>query len=244
MSMKKKSMMRRALIATAALAALMLLMVGTWALSRARSFQLFGRIVSRVETDRKVVALTFDDGPAPGATERVVAVLAEKGIKGTFFLIGHDLQENPALGRELAAAGHELGNHTWSHEQMVLKSPSFIEREIVSTDSLIRLAGYRGPIRFRPPFCKKLIGLPWFLSRTGRVSITWDVEPDSYPEVASDPALIVGHVLEHVRPGSIILLHVMYPSRDASLRAVGPLIDSLKGRGYTFATVSELLAVR
>ena len=236
--------MRRSLIAFVVLAALCLLLVGTWALSRARSFQLFGEIVARVETERRVVALTFDDGPAPGATERVLAVLGEKGVRGTFFLIGHDLQQYPALGRELAVAGHELGNHTWSHEQMVLKSSSFIEREITSTDSLIRLAGYRGPIRFRPPFCKKLVGLPWFLGRTGRVSITWDVEPDSYPEVASDPARIVGHVLEHVTPGSIILLHVMYPSRDASLRAVGPLIDSLKGRGYSFVTVSELLALR
>jgi peptidoglycan/xylan/chitin deacetylase (PgdA/CDA1 family) len=233
--------MKRLIIALSVLVALL---VGAWLLSRSRTFQLFGEIVARVETDRRVVALTFDDGPAPGAAEQVMATLAERGVKGTFFLIGHDLQEHPELGRMLAAAGHELGNHTWSHEQMVLKSPSFIEREIVATDSLIRLTGYAGPIRFRPPFCKKLIGLPWFLSRTGRVSITWDVEPDSYPEVASDPALIVRHVLDHASPGSIILLHVMYPSRDASLRAVGPLIDSLKGRGYTFATVSELMAMR
>ena len=114
-----------------------------------------------------------------------------------------------------------MGNHTYSHERMVLKTPSFIESEIERTDQLIRQAGYQSAIHFRPPFGKKLILLPYFLARTSRKTITWDVEPDSYPEIAADSNKIVAHVMDKTRPGSIILLHVMYKSRSESLKAVG-----------------------
>jgi chitin deacetylase len=126
---------------------------------------------------------------------------------------------------------------------MVLKTPSFIESEIERTDQLIRQAGYQSTIHFRPPYGKKLILLPYFLSRISRKTITWDVEPDSYPEVAADSNKIVAHVMEKVRPGSIILLHVMYKSRSESLKAVKGVITGLKGQGYSFKTVSEALAM-
>ena len=105
----------------------------------------------------------------------------------------------------------------------------------------IRAAGHRGPIHFRPPYGYKLAMLPWYLSRTERTTVTWDIEPDSWPEVAATPEGIVTHVLERVEPGSIILLHVWYPSRATSLAAVGPLIDSLQARGYQVGPVRDLL---
>lgn len=210
-------------------------------ISKSRTFQFFGEIVPRVDTRQKVVALTFDDGPAPGATEEVLSVLSEEGVKATFFVIGAYLERNLEEGRKIVAAGHELGNHSYSHERMVLKIPSFIESEIERTDQLIRQAGHRSAIHFRPPFGKKLVLLPYFLSRTSRKTITWDVEPDSYPEIAADSNKIVAHVMEKTRPGSIILLHVMYESRSESLKAVKGVITGLKGEGYSFKTVSEML---
>ena len=84
--------------------------------------------------------------------------------------------------------------------------------------------------------------LPYYLSRAGRTTVTWDVEPDSYPEVAADSDKIAEHVLTRARPGSIIILHVMYPSRAESLKAVPKIVEGLKARGYDFKTVSELLA--
>jgi peptidoglycan/xylan/chitin deacetylase (PgdA/CDA1 family) len=116
-----------------------------------------------------------------------------------------------------------------------------VRAEIEPTDSLIRAAGHRGPIHVRPPYGYKLAMLPWYLSRTGRTTVTWNIEPDSWPEVAATPAGIVTHVLERVEPGSIILLHVWYPSRATSLAAVGPLIDSLHARGYQVGPVRDLL---
>jgi peptidoglycan-N-acetylglucosamine deacetylase len=207
--------------------------------SNSRTFQFFGEIISRVNTRQKVVALTFDDGPTPGATEEVLSILNEAGVKATFFVIGANLERNPEEGRKIVAAGHELGNHTYSHKRMVLKTPSFIESEIERTDQLIRQAGYQSAIHFRPPYGKKLILLPYFLARTSRKTITWDVEPDSYPEIAADSNKIVAHVMEKTKPGSIILLHVM--GRSESLKAVKGVIAGLKGEGYSFKTVSEML---
>ena len=207
--------------------------------SKSRTFQFFGEIISRVNTRQKVVALTFDDGPTPGVTEEVLSILNEAGVKATFFVIGANLERNPEEGRKIVTAGHELGNHTYSHERMVLKTPSFIESEIERTDQLIRQAGYQSAIHFRPPYGKKLILLPYFLARTSRKTITWDVEPDSYPEIAADSNKIVAHVMEKAKPGSIILLHVM--GRSESLKAVKGIIAGLKGEGYSFKTVSEML---
>jgi chitin deacetylase len=124
---------------------------------------------------------------------------------------------------------------------MVLMTPGAIKDEIEMTDRLIRDAGYAGEIHFRPPYGKKLFLLPAYLSKTKRKTITWDVEPDSYADVAADADKIVAHVLERVRPGSIIILHVMYPSRAASLKSVAGIIEGLKQQGYEFKTVSELL---
>lgn len=211
-------------------------------ISKSRTFQFFGEIVPRIDTGQKVVALTFDDGPTPAGTEQIISVLDDAGVKATFFLTGAELEQNPELGKKLVAARHEIGNHSFSHSRMILKTLSFVATEIERTDRLIRQTGYQGPIHFRPPFGKKLFVLPWYLSQHSRKSITWDIEPDSYPEIASEAEKIVRHVIEKVRPGSIILLHVMYPNRIESLKSVKGIIAGLKDRGYQFKTVSELIA--
>ena len=125
----------------------------------------------------------------------------------------------------------------------MLKSPSFIKAEIERTDQLIRDTGYEGAIHFRPPYGKKLLLLPYYLSKTNRKTVMWDVEPDSYADVSKDANRIVEYVMAHVRPGSIVILHVMYQSRIESLRAVAGIIDGLKREGYEFKSVSELLSM-
>jgi peptidoglycan/xylan/chitin deacetylase (PgdA/CDA1 family) len=211
-------------------------------LMNSRTVQLYGGITHRVETSAKVVALTFDDGPAPAGADRLLDTLDRAGVPATFYLTGSELAEYPELGARIAAAGHEIGNHSYSHQRMVLVSPGFVAEEVERTDALIRKTGYDGEITFRPPNGKKLLTLPRYLAEHDRRTITCDVEPDSYPDVASSADRIVDHAVERVRPGSIILLHAMYPSREQSLLAVGPLIERLQERGYEFVTVSQLLA--
>ncbi len=236
-------MMRKTLIAVAIVGLLAGLLWGAWHIARSRTYQIFGEIVPRVETSRKLVALTFDDGPTPYANE-VLDVLRAKNVKATFFLIGGEIENDPADARRIAGEGHEVGNHSFSHERMVLKSPAFVRREIESTDRLIRQSGYRGAIHFRAPYCKKLVGLPWYLARHHRKNITWDVDPESNARIDHHTDRIIADVLARTRPGSIILLHPMYKGREATRAAVAPIIDGLRARGYRFVTVDELLARR
>ncbi|HYN80604.1 MAG TPA: polysaccharide deacetylase family protein [Gemmatimonadaceae bacterium] len=234
-------MKRRLIHAGVGVLLAILVIAGLRELARARTFQLFGRLVAHVDTPDRRVALTFDDGPTSRLADSLARLLSARRVRATFFVIGADLAAAPQAGHLLAAAGHELGNHTFTHPHMVLHSPGFIRSQIDRTDSLIRVAGYRGQIFFRPPYGYKLFLLPWHLDRTNRTTVMWDVEPDSYPEVSATADGIVRHVLERVRPGSIILLHPWYERRATSLAAVGPLIDSLHARGYTVGTVGDLL---
>ena len=216
---------------------------GLYELASSRTYQVMGELVPRVETEKKVVALTFDDGPTDKVDE-VIAALDEAGVKATFYVMGQEIEQRPDAAKKLVAAGHELGNHTFSHKRMVFKSPAFIREEIERTDELIRAAGYQGEITFRPPNGKKLIGLPWYLSQEGRTTVMWDVEPDSYPEVAATSEGIVKHAAEQVRPGSVILLHPWYASRETSRAAIKGLVETLQSQGYEFKTMSELLEMK
>lgn len=227
----------------AALLVLLAGLYGMYELASSRTYQVMGELVPRVETERKVVALTFDDGPTDKVDE-VIAALDEAGVKATFYVMGQEIEQRPDAAKKLVSAGHELGNHTYSHHRMVFKSPTFIREEIEKTDALIRAAGYRGEITFRPPNGKKLIGLPWYLSQEGRTTVMWDVEPDTYPEVAATSEGIVKHAAERVQPGSVIILHPWYPSRETSLAAIKGVVETLQSQGYEFVTMSELLELK
>lgn len=236
--------MRRIPLFSMALLILLASTVGTYNLHNSRTFQLAGDLVARVATTERVVALTFDDGPSGERVDWVIDTLAAAGVCATFYVTGASMAEAPEAAERLVAAGHELGNHSYSHERLVLRLPDEIRREIEETDALIRAAGQTGRITFRPPYGKKLLLLPLYLAQTDRVTVMWDVEPESYAEVATDPESIVAHVDERVQPGSIVLLHVWPESRAASREALPTLVSKLKEQGYAFVTVSELLALR
>lgn len=215
-----------------------------WELSRSRTWQLFGEIVPRVETERKVVALTFDDGPRTAVVDELVGVLAKHHVRATFFVCGAEIREHPQAAAKLVAAGHELGNHSYSHARMVLKSPAFVRSEYERTDALIRSAGQRGPIHVRAPYCKKLAALPWYFAKNERIHVTFDVEPESSSKLDADMQLLVADVVGSVRPGSIILLHPWHHGRERSRAAVPLIIEQLRAKGYELVTVSELLKMR
>ncbi len=124
---------------------------------------------------------------------------------------------------------------------MVLTSAAAARVEVERTDALIRAAGHSGLILFRPPYGLKFVGLPWYLRQSGRTSVTWDIEPESYSEVASSAPAIVRHVLERIRPGSIILLHPWYQGGEQTRRALPGIIQGVRERGFRFVTVSDLL---
>ncbi|BAX96246.1 chitooligosaccharide deacetylase [Mycobacteroides stephanolepidis] len=147
---------------------------------------------------------------------------------------------NPWSGRQIAAAGHEIGNHSYTHRRLVFVTPATVREEVEKTDKQIRATGFSGAITFRPPYGKKLYGLPRYLASHDRITVMWDVEPDS--EGPRTREAIVEETVSRVHPGSIILLHVMYSSGRESISAIPEISQRLQGQGYRFVTVSQLLA--
>ncbi|MFG3524268.1 polysaccharide deacetylase family protein [Nocardia nova] len=213
------------------------LSIGTYVLMNSRTFQVAGRLVHRVDTSEKVVALTLDDGPTD-RTPAILETLAAEHVPATFYLVGRDLAAHRDYGAQIAAAGHELGNHSYTHPRLVFVTPATVRDEIERTDAEIERTGYHGPVTFRPPYGKKLVALPWYLSHHDRTTVMWDVESDSAGGASIDA--IVSKTVNRARPGSIILLHAMYQSAAAA--AIPRIVAELRSRGYGFVTVSQLIA--
>ncbi len=216
------------------------LLYGGYNVSKSRTFQVFGNLFYQSETDAKIVALTFDDGPTE-KTEQILQVLEELDVKATFYLTGNELVENLRYGEMIVNAGHELGNHSYSHKRMLLRPYDFIKDEVDSTNSLIRSVGYEGEITFRPPYCKRLLLLPYYLSTQGITTVTWNLEPETvlgYDASAEDYS---DYVIKNISPGSVVLMHVMYEKRSEALDAVKLLVPELKSEGYEFVTINEMM---
>ena len=214
--------------------------IGLYLLMNARCYQLLGDLVCHGTNDHKQIALTFDDAPSEHTSDAVLAVLAEKNVKATFFMIGENMARHPQAAQRIAAAGHELGNHSYSHRRFLLRSPAFIAREIEDTNALIRAAGYHGPIHFRPPYGKKLLGLPWYLARYHITTVMWDSEPARQQPPTAEA--ITAAALAQAHNGAIILLHPFCPDACRAEREALPhIIDGLRAQGYTLVTVSTLL---
>lgn len=206
---------------------------------QSRTIQLGGQIINSIQTNHKVVALTFDDGPEVPHSDELLAILEEQDVKATFFLIGVEMERYPEATKRLATSGHEIGNHSYSHSSMIFMSPDSIAREVETTDTLIRQAGYKGMIPFRPPYMHKFIGLPAYLAQHQRPTIAADISLDQNGK--KDRHKITQEVLKRVQPGSIILFHAMYDHTTESRAALPEVIQGLKSQGYTFVTMSELL---
>jgi len=212
--------------------------LGLWHVAKAWCFVLAGEVTCRVETREPIVALSLDDGPTPEGTLAALAALERGGARATFFLIGRQVERNPDEVRRILAAGHEAANHSWSHKWMIGRSSAWYDEEIARTAAALQRLGARGPLLFRPPFGKKLFGLPLAAARQRHRMVMWDVaEPDT-----QDPRAYAAYVVQRARPGSIILMHVMYRSNRVAREALPLVLDGLRRKGLRVVTVGELLA--
>ncbi|MCW3849100.1 polysaccharide deacetylase family protein [Sphingomonas sp. LB-2] len=229
---------RRAIAAAAILAVLLALLFVTFEISKAACWQLIGTPVCKVETDEKLIALTFDDGPTPLGVDAVLPVLERYGAHATFFLVGQEMEWHPGQAQRLVAAGHELGNHSFYHQRMWGLFPGSYEAEIRRTDALLRAAGQPNPHFFRPPNGKKLTGLPIAVARAGYTTVTWDYEDQM---TGPSARAFADTTLARVKPGSIVVMHVMYKPGQVQRDALPLILEGLKARGYRVVTVGELL---
>ena len=206
-------------------------------MTNSSTFQLFGDFVARVETTEKVVALTFDDGPHPVNTPKMLDLLDRHGVKATFFMMGRNVERHPEVAREVVRRGHEVGNHSYSHPKMIWMTPGAIRHEIERTDGLLRGVGAGGTLHFRAPHASKFVVLPYVLSRMGKINVQGDVDPEEWKQRPA--AVMTASVLDQVRPGSIIGFHDTQGA--ATLETVHQIVGTLRISGYRFETVSAFL---
>ncbi|MDR3600823.1 MAG: polysaccharide deacetylase family protein [Desulfosporosinus sp.] len=185
-------------------------------------------------TKEKVVALTFDDGPDPTDTPDVLDILKEKGVRASFFVLGQAAQSNPYLLKRLVKEGHEIGNHSFNHDYQQRR----LVQEMNQTDQEVFAATGTHTYFYRPPggFLSK--DQLETIKKNGQVVVLWSVDSKDW----SNPGIkqIVNNVIKNVFPGAIILMHDGGYHRIQTVKALGPIIDALRERGYRFATLSEL----
>ncbi len=184
----------------------------------------------------KVVALSFDDGPWSD-TPAFVAELERERVPATFFLIGRQVPGHGALLRRELADGDALGNHTFTHPFLTRTGDA--QSQLADTNAAIEQAsGYR-PCVFRPPYGDVNAGVVATALAQGLTTVVWDVDPSDYTRPGA--GAIAARVLAGVRNGSIVLMHDGGGPRDQTLAALPRIVAVLRARGYTFATVPELL---
>jgi len=188
---------------------------------------------------KRKIALTFDDGPKPFATRRLLRVLKRQGVVGTFFIVGRMAAAHPELVRALFKEGHEIANHTWSHSDLKNMSPEEFADELEGTRQLIRELTGRNSFLFRTPGSTENFIRKHFVVPPKYTLILWDVHSLDQRGLPADQ--IAARVESAVKDGDIILMHNGIKSTPEALAI---LIPDLKSRGFKFLTVSELIKYR
>lgn len=197
-------------------------------------------VIFRVDTDKKFVALTFDDGPHPVYTPMLLEVLSQEGAPATFFLLGKQVEKHPRIAARIHFEGHELGNHGYSHRVMRFLSWKEIFREIKKTEKLIAYHVGVKTTLFRPPFGEMVPVILDVNRYAGYKFIRWSIDPKDWDQ-SRNAATIATHALTVVKPGDVILFHDGGANQKETIEAVRQIVRDLKKRGYRFVTVSQLL---
>ena len=203
-----------------------------WIGANSTSAQWFGRVVSHGPSDRREVALTFDDGPNIAYTLEVRDVLDRYGVKGTFFTVGKALDKRPDISRALLQDGHLLGNHSYLHDELRWLDPRY--PELARTQHAFRRDLGVCPTFYRPPHGQHTPFMAWVVHRHHMTMVTWDASAGDW--ATHDAALVARRILRKVGPGSIIDLHDgldgnLVADRSVLVRALPRILDGLRARG-------------
>lgn len=205
-------------------------------------------VIRRTGRRRGEIALTFDDGPDAKWTPDILDTLRSRGVHATFFVIGQNAEVNPELFRRVYREGHEIGNHTFTHPNLALVSPSVTRVELTATERLIEAELGRSTALFRPPYFGDAeptttdeLGPIAVAQGLGYITVGLHVDPGDWEEPGVDS--IIARTLHQLDRGNVVLLHDGGGDRSQTVAALGPLIDSLHARGLTLVTVGELAHV-
>ncbi|HUR73234.1 MAG TPA: polysaccharide deacetylase family protein [Sporichthya sp.] len=195
-------------------------------------------VLWRARTDRKVMALTFDDGPSAAHTERLLDDLRAAKARATFAVVGRNAARFRDLVRRQHTDGHEVANHTWSHVDLSLHEYARCRRELERTDELVTdLTGCPTAV-IRPPFGRINGAMLQYAAQTGQKVVLWDMR---LLEDEFDAAGNTGYVLDHLRPGTVVLAHdAGLAKRRVGMAAIPGILAGARKLGYEFVTVSEM----
>ena len=200
------------------------------------------KVYRSVETEKKQIALTFDDGPHPTLTPKILEILARYHVPATFFMVGQNVLNYPEAARAVIDAGHEVGNHTFTHPHIASLNEQAIFEEIGRCeDALEELCEYR-PHILRTPQGVLTPSLEKCLLEEDYILVLWSLDTRDWDNKSTDA--IVRSVLDGVKSGDIILMHDYIGYNSKTPEALETIIPELLSLGYEFVTVSELLGVR
>jgi chitin deacetylase len=199
-----------------------------------------GKVISEVKLKPgvKAVAITFDDGPWPKYSREILQVLKKYNVKATFFEVGKELSRRPDVARDIVAAGHLIGNHSWDHPD----KPKDPAAQVTRTDKEIAKDLKVTTHLFRPPYGILTNGMAAQAKKEKHAVILWSTSGVDWQKPS--PIRIADDVLENVHPGGIILLHDGGGNRNRTVQALPLIIPRLQQKGYKFVTVPQLLAMR
>lgn len=207
-----------------------------------RNSPIFGRALARLPTRQKRVALTFDDGPNPIATPRVLDTLRAHDVRATFFLLGRHVERWPEIARRVHDEGHSVGNHGYHHRKLHLCGPGFTRLDLMlGTDAIARATGatpeyFRSPHGFRSPWVSRIA------AELGQRTVGWTLGVWDSDRPGAD--VITRRAVEGCRPGTILLLHDgdaydAMGDRAQTADALPGIIEELQDLGYEFARLSD-----
>ncbi|MGL4798878.1 MAG: polysaccharide deacetylase family protein [Cellulosilyticaceae bacterium] len=192
------------------------------------------------QKDEKVVGLTFDDGPDKHYTPLILDVLKQYHIQASFFVHGNRAKRYKDLVKRMADEGHYIGGHTCTHPDLRMLTPEKIMSEIQEgCDVIYKITG-QNPEIIRPPYGELDLSVIQTLDRLDKKIMLWSI--NTYDWLEKTPTPIVNNVINHIRPGDVVLMH-SYTNKRPTLEALPKMIEQLQWRGYRFARVDELITV-
>jgi peptidoglycan-N-acetylglucosamine deacetylase len=204
-------------------------------------------IIFGFKTKDKSICLTFDDGPHPVFTPKILEVLAKHNVKATFFISGRKILTYQNIVEKTINEDHDVGNHGFSHRNFIFKNKEFILKEIARTDELLRTCGAKGEITFRPPYGRMSLKALLLLGKMKKKIIMWNIPTNDYK--ATNSEMILKKILKKIKPGGIIIVHdagkliESKVDRTFTIEAVEQIIVELQKKDYKFKTISEMLKI-
>ena len=192
----------------------------------------------RVDPEKKMIALTFDDGPGAG-TQRILSALDAVDGRATFCMVGNRVGQYAQTARRVAEQGSEIATHTWDHPNLAKLSAAQVQRELErSMDAIERVTGVR-PTVLRPPYGSVNATVRAACRELGLVIANWNIDPEDWR--VRDARQVYRHIMDNARDGAIVVCHDLYPETAAAMESA---VQELTERGYQLVTVSELLEAR